>query len=307
MNKHFKKFTEDFKSLNSDNPELIKNTLANIFTMRIIGNKTHGDLAEIGITEFINLYMDGYTCEHVGKERYRAKEHEEDIEITNKKGNVIDVSLKAYGKGPLQLSTDKESQMHKLMETKSNDITDRKEIEAIFKSEAFKAFESINVLALIYEEEFEKKYSEELGKEIKLTTGGKCSVLQFDYDKVMTETARIVRVDKGESLDEDGIVVKKGARKYPIYVFLNKDNKYICEVRYGGPDANALQRGFWTHTKNADAYFVKLTAKPIPYKINNGLVDIIGLLLNSDTKFQNDIRARLKAYIKELDKQNGKK
>ena len=298
MNKDFKKFTEDFKELNKKHPEYIENTLANIFTMRIIGNKTHGDLAEVGITEFINLYMDDYSGRHVGHENFRSKGHEEDIEITNKNDKKTDVSLKAYGEGPLQLSTDKESQMHKLMETKSNDITDRKEIEDIFKSEAFKAFESINVLALIYKEKKDK--------ETKKATEGHCRVLLFDYDKAMKETARIVRVGEGETL-KDGKVIKKGARKYPIYVFLNKDNKYICEVRYGGPDANALQRGFWTHTTNADAYFVKLTAKPIPYKINKGLVDIIGLLLNSDTKFQNDIRARLTAYINELDEQNGKK
>jgi hypothetical protein len=27
------------------------------FTMRLIGNKTHGDLAEIGIMEFVNQYQ----------------------------------------------------------------------------------------------------------------------------------------------------------------------------------------------------------------------------------------------------------
>ena len=27
-----------------------------------------------------------------------------------------------------------------------------------------------------------------------------------------------------------------------------EDGRYICEVRYGGATANALQRGFWTHT-----------------------------------------------------------
>ena len=28
------------------------------------------------------------------------------------------------------------------------------------------------------------------------------------------------------------------------------DHEYICEVRYGGASANALQRGLWTNTKN---------------------------------------------------------
>ena len=51
--------------------------------MRIIGNKTHGDLAEIGIAEFINQYMYDFKSVHVGKDLYRAKEHEEDIVIIN--------------------------------------------------------------------------------------------------------------------------------------------------------------------------------------------------------------------------------
>ena len=49
---------------------------------------------------------------HVGKDLYRAKEHEEDITITNEITKAeFPVSLKAYGDGPLQLSTDKNFQM----------------------------------------------------------------------------------------------------------------------------------------------------------------------------------------------------
>jgi hypothetical protein len=33
--------------------QLFINTLSNIFTMRLVGNKAHGDLAESGIAEFI--------------------------------------------------------------------------------------------------------------------------------------------------------------------------------------------------------------------------------------------------------------
>ena len=40
----------------------LENTLANIFTMRYIGNKTHGDMAEIGLTEFIRLFMYDFDC-----------------------------------------------------------------------------------------------------------------------------------------------------------------------------------------------------------------------------------------------------
>ena len=53
----YKDFTTRLKLLVSKQPELITTTLSNIFTMRLIGNKTHGDLAEIAISEFINQYM----------------------------------------------------------------------------------------------------------------------------------------------------------------------------------------------------------------------------------------------------------
>ena len=85
--------------------------------MRLIGNKTHGDLAEIAISEFINQYMYDFKSIHVGKDLYRAKSKEEDItvenEITNEK---FPISLKAYGDGPSQLSTDKTFQLYPLLE-----------------------------------------------------------------------------------------------------------------------------------------------------------------------------------------------
>jgi len=57
MTAAYKDFQERFKLLASKNQHLIITTLSNIFTMRLIGNKTHGDLAEIGIAEFINQFM----------------------------------------------------------------------------------------------------------------------------------------------------------------------------------------------------------------------------------------------------------
>ncbi|MDR1505534.1 MAG: hypothetical protein LBI67_00355, partial [Treponema sp.] len=72
----FNDFVVRFKHLITKNPHLIKTTLGNIFTMRLIGNKTHGDLAEIGISEFINQFMYDFSSVYVGKELYRAKEHE---------------------------------------------------------------------------------------------------------------------------------------------------------------------------------------------------------------------------------------
>jgi hypothetical protein len=104
----YKDFTNRLKLLISKHPNLIVTTLSNIFTMRLIGNKTHGDLAEIAIAEFVNQYMYDFRSVHVGKDLYRAKSQEEDITIINEITKVeFPVSLKAYGDGPLQLSTDK--------------------------------------------------------------------------------------------------------------------------------------------------------------------------------------------------------
>ncbi len=79
----FVDFTQRFKLLIGKNPQLITVTLSNIFTMRLVGNKTHGDLAEIAIAEFINQYMYDFKSIHVGKDLFRAKKSEEDIQIIN--------------------------------------------------------------------------------------------------------------------------------------------------------------------------------------------------------------------------------
>lgn len=89
-------FKDRFKLLVSKQHHLVENMLSNIFTMRLIGNKTHGDLAEIGIAEFINQFMYDFKSVHVGKDLFRAKEREEDIVIINEiTGATFPVSLKA--------------------------------------------------------------------------------------------------------------------------------------------------------------------------------------------------------------------
>ncbi len=66
-------FVKRLTHLVSKNPQLINTTLSNIFAMRLIGNKTHGDLAEIAISEFINQFMYDFKSLHVGKDLFRAK------------------------------------------------------------------------------------------------------------------------------------------------------------------------------------------------------------------------------------------
>ncbi len=154
----YKDFTTRLKLLISKQPELITTTLSNIFTMRLIGNKTHGDLAEIAISEFINQYMYDFRSVHVGKDLFRAKSQEEDIkiinEITKKK---FPVSLKAYGDGPLQLSTDKNNSMFARLEKENRDIIEGNRIQGILNDPAFSDFSNINVLPLIYDEDKKDK------------------------------------------------------------------------------------------------------------------------------------------------------
>lgn len=263
----YKDFQKRFKLFVSKRPDLVENTLSNIFTMRLIGNKTHGDLAEIGITEFIKQLMDGYDCKHVGKEDFRKKGKEEDVEIISlKNGKKFPISLKAYGDGPLQLSTDKYAKMFDKLKEFGNEITDRKTIQSILCSEAFLSLESLNVMPLIYREDLMK-----------------CNIMVFDFDKMKAHTTKILRIDEGHRYDNDcRQIVPHKKRKYPIYVFLDKDSKYICEIRYGAAAANALQRGFWTNTKKASTYyFDSLTNGWISYKVNTTLVQLIRLALNS--------------------------
>ena len=111
--------------------------------MRLIGNKTHGDLAEIALSEFINQYMYDYTSEHIGKSKFRSKDTEEDIKVINEiSKNEFYISIKAYGHGPLQLSTDKEHKMFpKLKKVFNNkkEIDNNSLIKQIFLSNEFKS------------------------------------------------------------------------------------------------------------------------------------------------------------------------
>lgn len=270
-------FKNRFKLLASKNKHLVINTLSNIFTMRLIGNKTHGDLAEVGMVEFINQFMYDYKSIHVGKDLFRAKEHEEDIVITSEiTKEKFPLSLKAYGDGPLQLSTDSHQKMFPFLERQGKNITDNRQIEGIFKSKEFADFDAINVMPLIYDEKKQR-----------------CNIMIFDHKKAMNETSRIVYVGKNQRFDvaSKNIIRGKG-RAHPIFMFVDADSNYICEIRYGGASANALQRGLWTHTKNAISYFDSLTNGWIDYSHNHTLVRLFSLALNSSEqghKMANDI------------------
>lgn len=252
----FEDFLNDFaKSFAGDKP-LFSQVLANVFSLRVLGNKTHGDLAEVALTEYINRYVDNYTAKHTGKETFRAKVHEEDVRVTNTKtGQSIPISIKTYGVGPLQLSTNKTSSMfkHLTQAVGEKEITDTKTIQNILQDNAFAEFDQVNVLPLIYDERKQK-----------------FKVVIYDLVKAYS-SVRSIRF----------LPPRKIGNKmtFPIYKFYGKKNQYIFEVRYGGAGANALQRGMWTHTENADPFFRELLSDA--YKINEPLLKLIAKLLIS--------------------------
>jgi len=269
--REYQDFTTRFKLLISKNPHLITTTLSNIFTMRLIGIKTHGDLAEIAIAEFINQYMYDFKSLHVGKDLYRAKEHEEDITITNEITKAkFPVSLKAYGDGPLQLSTDKNGVMFPKLQELGKMIEDRKALSQLWNEPIFADFTNLNILPLIYDE-----------KQLR------CNILVFNAERAQKAVSRIEYVDSG------------GRRKHPVYRFYDKEGGYVCEVRYGAGTANALQRGFWTHTKNGLNYFDSLTAGWIDYSHNHVLVKLFSHALLSTSKGHEAALVKLKEDIEE--------
>ena len=268
----YKDFTNRLKLLISKNPHLITITLSNIFTMRLIGNKTHGDLAEIAISEFINQYMYDFRSVHVGKDLYRAKSKEEDITVINEITNAeFPVSLKAYGDGPLQLSTDKEFVMFPRLEEEGDEVRGQNAIKDVLEDSAFAEFHDINVLPLIYDERNQR-----------------CNILVFDYERAISETTRITRIESGRG------------RKHPVYRFYDMNEEYICEVRYGGATANALQRGLWTHTKNGLSYFDSITGGWIDYSHNEVLVDLFSQALVSSRSGHTSALERVKEDIARL-------
>lgn len=273
----YKDFTKRFGLFIKKHPTLITMTLSNIFTMRLIGNKTHGDLAEIAISEFINQYMYDFKSIHVGKDLYRAKSKEEDITVENEVTNEkFPISLKAYGDGPLQLSTDKNFQMYPLLETHGDLIDNVEDIKNLFAHVAFSSFSDINVLPLIYDEKKQR-----------------CNILVFDAELARNSTVAIKKESEGSG------------RKHPVYRFFDKDNRYICEVRYGGANANALQRGLWTNTKNALPYFNSVTNGWIDYSHNHILVHLFSHALISSSKGHEIALAEIKQDILRLKQESG--
>jgi len=214
---------------------------------------------------------------HVGKDLYRAKSQEEDIKVINEiTKDEFPVSLKAYGDGPLQLSTDKNFRMFPRLEQEGEEIKEQNAVQKIFKDPAFAEFRNINVLPLIYDEKSKR-----------------CNILVFDYTRAVQETFRISKEESGRG------------RKHPVYRFYDSEGGYICEVRYGDAAANALQRGLWTHTKNGLEYFDSITGGWIDYSHNLILVKLFSHALVSSEIGHSSALEKVKEDISRLRKMSG--
>lgn len=252
-------FLEAFEQVAGAKTALIDQAMSNVFSMRIIGNKTHGDLAEVALSQFLTDHLDGFDAKHVGKDLFRAKSNEEDIEITTPSGAKVPLSLKAYGVGPLQMSTNKNNTMFPFLShlfeqerPKNNIIVSDSVVKKVLGHAVFSDFHNINVLPLIYDE---KKFL--------------YNIMIFDARKAFEAAKSITFLTVG------------AGRKHPVFRFASGEGQYIFEVRYGDQRANALQRGLWTHTTNAEPFFRSLTGWR-NYSTNRTLVKLMGKLLVQD-------------------------
>ncbi|MCY4577162.1 MAG: hypothetical protein OXB96_01875 [Candidatus Kaiserbacteria bacterium] len=193
----------------------------NIFSFREFGNKTHGDMAEVLFDHYINKYLTKFNSTHIGKEKFRAKESEEDLEIQEKRsGKKFFLSLKNYGdNGPLQIRTDKENRLFNKLSKLS---AEKKRVDKKSVLPILKELLAIHVLCFLYNQK-ENRFR----------------VCVIDTDAALRKLSKIKKVNPN------------GRRKHPIYEFLDAKGNYIFEARYGGTTANALQRGIWTKTHKA--------------------------------------------------------
>ncbi|NPA33750.1 MAG: hypothetical protein GXO48_02345 [Chlorobi bacterium] len=148
-------------------------------------------------------------------------------------------------------------------------------IREILESEPFRSLEHLNILPLIYDEK--RKL---------------CNIMIFDIEKAKRDAYKVEYVKPNQD----------NRRKYPVFIFYNEKDEYICEVRYGGKDANALQRGFWTHTKRAEQYFDSLTGGWIDYSDNEVLVKLFRYALVSSEEGHQKAVENLLSDIKRLKK-----
>jgi hypothetical protein len=166
--------------------------------------------------------------------------------------------------------------MYPLLESFGEHISNKHQLSVIFENPAFSCFSEINVLPLIYDENKQR-----------------CNILVFDAERARNETVYIKKETEG------------AGRKHPAYRFFDRNDCYICEVRYGNATANALQRGLWTNTKNATPFFDSVTNGWVDYSHNLVLVKLFSHALVSSSKGHEVALVEIKRDIANLKQANG--
>ncbi|MFP4403930.1 MAG: hypothetical protein ACLFPJ_06260 [Candidatus Woesearchaeota archaeon] len=177
------------------------------------------------------------------------------IEIKSK---VEHISLKCYGKGPLQLSTLSDGT---IVDECFKYVADKEKITeiplSILDTSSFKSLTDNDVIfTVIYDEK-------------NMTFSAFTTKINILFDKVKKIKYYPRKLQDGK------------LKKYEIFKFFSEDDNYLFEIRYGKKDANALQRGLWTVTgeeKNEAFDYLFYNQEYSPKK--NWLQDFDNFILN---------------------------
>lgn len=90
-----------------------------------------------------------------------------------------------------------------------------------------------------------------------------------------------------------------------MYRFYDSDDDYICEVRYGGAAANALQRGLWTHTRRTAKFFDSIANGWIDCSHNVVLVQLLSHALVSSVNGHKSALEKIRDDIDDMKRRTG--
>lgn len=172
--------------------------------------------------------------------------------------DIDSLSLKCYGKGPLQLNTNPTGSLIDECLSHVSDIKIQQELPlTILESYAFSSLRQSTekILAVIYDE-------------VNLIY----SIILIDIDDLMNKVNKIVYSPRMEM---------EKSFTYKIVKFYDTNDKYLFEVRYGKKNANALQRGLWTKTSNDENSSFDYIAKNNKYSKNIDFLNKFAKLISS--------------------------
>ncbi|MFW6047576.1 MAG: hypothetical protein ACOCP4_07330 [Candidatus Woesearchaeota archaeon] len=251
-----------FKDLSEDNKIWLDKIISRVMDFRKTGVATAGYLMEPAIANFISE-ITGYQCRQIGKEWYRnSSENEDDIvvfavgtadsqinEIIENRDftKMIGLSLKTYGEGDLQVSTNKSNSLRLDCEKFGERKLDKKEISTLKNKKSFNNFKALNTIQILYQEPNGRK------------------IVDYSYRVTAFNTFKAC-----EDIEHIEFIMRK---KYGIYRFFNSNKDFMFDIRYGGKSANALQRGVWTQTKKVSNKYLEELVSRRKYTCDGGFLN----------------------------------